>query len=150
MKFLMSEKLGPHRYIDNSGYLICTDAILSRTGLQDYIKSEIFPDSKDTKTVIHVDRPYNEVFSDAAMASFENKPIVVEHPDEDVNPENCRDYSVGFVRDIHPGKDNGVDVMMSTVVITDQDAIEQVQNGDYRSEERRVGKECRSRWSPYH
>ena len=25
----------------------------------------------------------------------------------------------------------------------------QLQN-DYRSEERRVGKECRSRWSPYH
>ena len=23
-------------------------------------------------------------------------------------------------------------------------------NGDPRSEERRVGKECRSRWSPYH
>ena len=22
--------------------------------------------------------------------------------------------------------------------------------GEYRSEERRVGKECRSRWSPYH
>ena len=24
------------------------------------------------------------------------------------------------------------------------------QRGDLRSEERRVGKECRSRWSPYH
>ena len=24
------------------------------------------------------------------------------------------------------------------------------ENGDFRSEERRVGKECRSRWSPYH
>ena len=23
-------------------------------------------------------------------------------------------------------------------------------NGGHRSEERRVGKECRSRWSPYH
>ena len=23
-------------------------------------------------------------------------------------------------------------------------------NGEIRSEERRVGKECRSRWSPYH
>ena len=23
-------------------------------------------------------------------------------------------------------------------------------NGGFRSEERRVGKECRSRWSPYH
>ena len=25
-----------------------------------------------------------------------------------------------------------------------------VLSSDYRSEERRVGKECRSRWSPYH
>ena len=25
-----------------------------------------------------------------------------------------------------------------------------VGTGTYRSEERRVGKECRSRWSPYH
>src|SRR5574344_3083192 len=24
------------------------------------------------------------------------------------------------------------------------------EKGDFRSEERRVGKECRSRWSPYH
>ena len=24
------------------------------------------------------------------------------------------------------------------------------ENGSIRSEERRVGKECRSRWSPYH
>src|SRR5256885_12005310 len=24
------------------------------------------------------------------------------------------------------------------------------QSGEFRSEERRVGKECRSRWSPYH
>src|SRR3712207_5596469 len=28
--------------------------------------------------------------------------------------------------------------------------IEQSAEGIYRSEERRVGKECRSRWSPYH
>ena len=26
----------------------------------------------------------------------------------------------------------------------------QIENMIYRSEERRVGKECRSRWSPYH
>ena len=25
-----------------------------------------------------------------------------------------------------------------------------LQSGAFRSEERRVGKECRSRWSPYH
>ena len=33
-----------------------------------------------------------------------------------------------------------------------QAMLEYVREGDtvYRSEERRVGKECRSRWSPYH
>src|SRR5258705_4222097 len=30
------------------------------------------------------------------------------------------------------------------------DAIDQMQKTAKRSEERRVGKECRSRWSPYH
>ena len=28
--------------------------------------------------------------------------------------------------------------------------VEQIVGGCVRSEERRVGKECRSRWSPYH
>src|SRR2546425_6502836 len=30
------------------------------------------------------------------------------------------------------------------------DAVDQEVGGEVRSEERRVGKECRSRWSPYH
>ena len=34
-------------------------------------------------------------------------------------------------------------------IITANADIKQVENGS-RSEERRVGKECRSRWSPYH
>ena len=29
-------------------------------------------------------------------------------------------------------------------------AYTDLHHADYRSEERRVGKECRSRWSPYH
>ena len=28
--------------------------------------------------------------------------------------------------------------------------VKAIADGDARSEERRVGKECRSRWSPYH
>ena len=31
-----------------------------------------------------------------------------------------------------------------------QTALDIAKNPEYRSEERRVGKECRSRWSPYH
>ena len=38
---------------------------------------------------------------------------------------------------------NGVDVSLHAVDLRDGTALR-------RSEERRVGKECRSRWSPYH
>ena len=31
-----------------------------------------------------------------------------------------------------------------------QSEVSQKEKNKYRSEERRVGKECRSRWSPYH
>mgnify|MGYP000169101848 CR=1 FL=1 len=35
--------------------------------------------------------------------------------------------------------------------VTDEEALaERLAQGPIRSEERRVGKECRSRWSPYH
>ena len=36
-----------------------------------------------------------------------------------------------------------------SVTFVDNAAIAEL-NNQYRSEERRVGKECRSRWSPYH
>src|SRR5256885_1437045 len=37
---------------------------------------------------------------------------------------------------------------LATEVLQSPDALEQI--ASHRSEERRVGKECRSRWSPYH
>ena len=40
--------------------------------------------------------------------------------------------------DIHTNPECGVGVNIQLAI------------GDFRSEERRVGKECRSRWSPYH
>ena len=39
MKFLMREKLSPHKFKTPEGYLICQDAILARTGKQSYRKN---------------------------------------------------------------------------------------------------------------
>src|SRR2546430_15903633 len=38
----------------------------------------------------------------------------------------------------------------TSVHLTLSDIVREAMNVDERSEERRVGKECRSRWSPYH
>lgn len=133
MRFLVTEKLGPHMFKTPEGYLICTDAILSRTGKQEYKRCEIFGDACDEPDkIVNVDRTDDEVFSDKAMASFENKPICIEHPDEDVNVENHNKLSVGFMRDIHKGEDEGKPVMMGTLVITDKDAVEAVESGEYK------------------
>ena len=133
MKVLVNEKLSNHKYKTSEGYLICTDAILARTGKQDYLKGELFANCENTANErISIDRPYNEVFDTKTLSSFENKPVTFDHPDEDVNISNYKSYAVGYVRDVHQGKtENGEDVIMGNLVITDKDAIEAIENGDH-------------------
>lgn len=78
MRFLVAEKLGPHKFKTPEGYLICTDAILSRTGKQEYKRCELFGDTcEDPDKIVNVERTDDEVFSDKAMASFENKAVCI-------------------------------------------------------------------------
>ena len=139
MKVLVSSKISPHRYKTPEGYLVCTDCILSRTGKQTYRKNEVFADSED-ESEIEVDRTEDEVFSNEALASFENKPLTIEHPDEDVNVGNYKEYAVGYVRDIRRGEDDGKPVMMGNIVITDEEAISDVEN--HKLEELSCGYDC--------
>ena len=130
MKILVAEKLSEHRYKTPEGYLICVDSILARTGKQTYKRSEIFGDSENDG-LIEVDRKAEEVFSPETMASFENKPICVEHPDVDVNSGNISEFAVGFVRDIHKGEYEGEPVMLGTLVITDAKTVEEIEEGKH-------------------
>lgn len=133
MRFLISEKLSPHKYKTPEGYLICTDAVLSRTGKQEYRRCELFGDACDNaEEIVQVNREDSEVFSDKAMASFENKPVCIQHPDVDVNSENHNELAVGFVRDIHKGVDNGQPVMLGTLVITNKEAVDDIESGKYK------------------
>lgn len=133
MRVLIKEKLSPHKSKTSEGYLICRDAILARTGKQTYYASEIYPNWADEDKEIEVMRNPEDVFSDETIASFENKPITCEHPDEDVTPENYKEYSVGFVRDVHKAKVGGEDVMVGNLIITDADIINDIEN-DIRTE----------------
>lgn len=129
MKVLISEKLSEHKYKTPEGYLICTDAILARTGKQRYVKSELFSDGDDTE--VQVDRPYDEVMNEKTIASFENKPVTFDHPNEDVNIDNYSEYAVGYVRDVHQGKAGNEDVLLGNLVITDKDAINAIEEGSH-------------------
>lgn len=132
MLILATERLSEHKYKTPEGYLICTDAILARTGKQEYKNCEVFTDSENPDEIIEINRSPDEVFSKATLASFENKPITVEHPDVDVNSRNWKDYQVGYVRDVRPGKtETGEDVILGNLVIQDEDTIKEIENGQH-------------------
>lgn len=131
MKILISEKLSEHKYKTPEGYLICCDAILSRTGKQQYRRCEVFGDSCDSPDeIIDIDRSEKEVFDEKTMASFENKPITIEHPIEEVTVDNYKNHAVGYARDIRKGDYEGQPVMIGNLVITDPEAIEKIENGE--------------------
>ena len=129
MKFLSKEKISNRRYKTPEGYLVCLDAIIARTGSQDYTKAEIFKDSDDD-SIVKLYRPEKEVFSPQTIASFENKPFVDEHPDEDVNVDNHREYAIGFVRDVRRATVDGEDVLIANLVVTDPEAIAEIESGE--------------------
>jgi len=129
MKVLITEKLSKHRYKTSEGYLICVDAILARTGKQTYKHNQVYKDSDDEFTDVEVNRRAEEVFSPKAIASFENKPITIQHPDVAVDITNHKDLSVGFVRDVRKASFEGKDVLVGNLVITDSDAIEKIEDG---------------------
>lgn len=128
MKILVNETISPHRYKDNHGYLVCTDCVLARTGKQEYTKDDCYEDGDETK--IMVDRTEKQVFDPKTLASFENVPLTIEHPEKDVDPDNYNSLAVGYVRDIHKGTYENEPVMMGTIVITDSEGIEKVETGE--------------------
>ena len=129
MKILTEERLSEHRYKTSEGYLVCVDAILARTGSQTYLERELFDDKKDSNQEINVLREPDQVFDEKTIASFENKPITIEHPQDFVNSDNYKDLAVGFVRDVMKKEADGRDLLVGNLIITDEEAIKEIENG---------------------
>lgn len=84
------------------GYLVAT-ARVARTGVQEYLASELgdiaIKAGFQPNDIVRVNRPESEVFSDGALRSLTRVPVTVDHPPEQVTPENWSQYAVGEVGD---------------------------------------------------
>lgn len=114
------------RQITDEGYLVAPGN-MARTGVQDYRAYELGldADGMDPMKVIRLHRPPEEVFDAASMASFEGKPITIEHPPVAVTSDNWSELAKGDVRNVA----RSGELMTGTLVIRSKDAIEAVQSG---------------------
>lgn len=127
-KFYCKSRLGEVRHLTPEGTLVCIGVPIARTGDYEYHASEgqspgIQP-GPDGKIISR--REPGEVFAPEALASFEGKPVTLDHPPEDVTPENWRRYAVGHLQNIRQGQGEDADKVVADLVISDVAAIQAV------------------------
>lgn len=118
--------ISPHQLETGEGFLICRNVPIARTGEQDYTGDEVGAPDKD---IVKVFRPPEEVFSAAAVASFEGKPFTNDHPPVLLTPENATQYTVGHVQNVRRGSGEFADYLVADIHIHDAATINEIQNG---------------------
>lgn len=115
------------RELTAEGYMVARNCTLARTGVQTYRAYELGLDAEgmDPMRVIRLHRPAEEVFDGQSMASFESKPVTIEHPPVAVTADNWEQLAKGEARDVcRMGE-----MMCGTLMIKSKDAIDAVQSG---------------------
>nr|DAD70887.1 MAG TPA: hypothetical protein [Siphoviridae sp. ctvok7] len=116
--------ISPNKTETTEGYLICRNVPIARTGRQEYLAEELRLDG-DPYRKVTVDRAPEDVFEDAALASFEGKPVTDGHPTEAVGPENYAAYQKGHVQNVR--RDG--DFIVADLYINDANLASEIQNG---------------------
>lgn len=127
MRAFYGSKISGHMIRTPEGYLVCKEVPIARTGTQEYRGMEF--GGENPEKIYVVKRPEEEVFSKAALASFEGKPVVDEHPDENVTPDNIGRYIKGTCRDVRRGEGALSDCVVADLIIYDKDLIKEIESG---------------------
>jgi len=109
------------------GFLVCHNVPIARTGWQQYLPREMgLPEDSG---MVRVERTENEVFSSAAIASFEGKPVTDGHPPGEVDPSNFAAYTKGHVSNVRRGSGEQADYLVADLIIYDANLIAEIEVG---------------------
>ena len=106
------------------GFLVCEAVPITRAGDLLYSPSETPVTPGQGSTVIS--RTVEDIHDPATIASFEGKPVTINHPDDFVTPDNWRELAVGVVQNVRPGDGEDADKLLADLLITDCEAISAV------------------------
>lgn len=128
VRYYTTEPLGPKQSLTPEGFLLCQDVPIARTGDQIYGPHET-PIPAGGGGYVTITRDADEVFRSEFMRSFEGKPVTIDHPREEVTPENWKRYAVGTVSNVRRGTGDLANFLVADLLITDAAAIAVVRDG---------------------
>lgn len=110
------------------GFLVCRGVPLTRTGALVYSEDETHLKG-DARGLVTMYRTPEEVFHADTIASFEGKPVTIDHPDVNVDPSNWAKLAKGVTQNVRRGEGDDSDKLVADLLITDADTIALVKNG---------------------
>lgn len=125
-----TEQIGERQSMTPEGFLLCEAVPIARIGSQDYVYSEL-PDLEAKDGIIVAERGADVLFSPETLASFEGKPVTIDHPPDFVTPANYMSVARGTVRNVRRGEGAQSDLMLADLLITDAEAIRRVQSDGF-------------------
>ena len=121
--------ISPNQIETGEGFLICRNVPISRTGDQEYLGWEIGIPGAGGGQIVTVQRPPEEVFSTAALASFEGKPVTSDHPPVLIGPDDVKTYEMGHAQNVRRGEGEWEEYTLADLHIHDRELIDAVQSG---------------------
>lgn len=121
--------ISPNQLETGEGFLICRNVPIARTGEQEYLGREIGLTGADAGHLVKVRRPPEEVFADAALASFEGKPVTDGHPPHLIGPDDVAVYEKGHAQNVRQGTGEWEGYVLADLHIHDRTLIEAIQDG---------------------
>lgn len=126
--YYITEHLSEHIGETPEGFLLCRDVPLTRTGIFEYTANEV-PVEASLDGMVKIERGDDEVFAENTIASFEGKPITLNHPEGMVTPENWSELAHGTVQNVRRGDGEQSDLLLGDLLITTEKGIELVKSG---------------------
>ena len=127
MKFYSPIEFSPHIRKTPEGFLACEGVAIARAGELIYGADEV-PLDADANGIVKVTRSADVLLDKECLASFESKPITLDHPPDFVTPETFKEYAVGAVQNVRGDGDR----IIADLLIMDESAIRAVENKEFR------------------
>lgn len=126
MRFHTTSRLSENMEFTPEGYLLCKGVPIARIGALEYLPEEVPEDISEGASgpTVMVYRDADELFSEATIASYEGKPVTIDHPDDFVTPENWRELTVGHAQNVRAEEGKAPELLLADLLITDQVGID--------------------------